>query len=309
MKYRSFLLVAATVVALILIEVTGSRLPSLTATRSALPLSLLLLCAGGLFAEVARKGLKESFRREFWREMSTGFIVGSVVSFAFGAISNQADEDRQARALRAENLAYVRSSLADPTGSRVYDGLDLRQQPLRGLDFRAGDPDGTTGPISFRLADLSGADLRSSDLTEADLRGSRLVEADLQGANLSGASFDEAKPCAFMEWKSQSTTLRGAKLMSANLTDARFERADLRGSNLNGADLTGAIISSADLRDTSLAYANLTDVILIDVDLRGADLSNAVLDNIRYARVVWPRNFQPPPQSGGGLSGGGGSCW
>ena len=103
--------------------------------------------------------------------------------------------------------------------------------------------------ISFREADLAGANLKNADLSGADLKMAHLS---------------------------------GAILINAILTEANLFMADLSGADLAMADLSGANLVGAILRE-----AKLTDAILVRAILNSADLSGAVLYRVDLYNVKW----------------------
>lgn len=138
--------------------------------------------------------------------------------------------------------------------------------------------DEASGPKAGRL-DLSGANLMGIRLASAQLAGSRLRGVCLQGAVLAGSDLRQAD-------------LRGADLRAANLSAANLRRADLRYADLRGAclltaDLTEVTATGADLREAQLPLANLQRALLRQADLRwakldGARLCDADLDGTRF---------------------------
>jgi uncharacterized protein YjbI with pentapeptide repeats len=79
-----------------------------------------------------------------------------------------------------------------------------------------------------KYADLSYTDCSKLSFREANLAGANLPWTDLTGANLSGAR------------------LIVANLTEANLTGANLSVADLTGANLSGANLEEANLSGAE---------------------------------------------------------------
>jgi uncharacterized protein YjbI with pentapeptide repeats len=145
-------------------------------------------------------------------------------------------------------------------------------------------------------ADLSGVHLRGANLAYINLSGANLREADMRGANLNGAHLLEAN--LFKADLRRAHLLRGVNLWNAILREADLRGAQLgsiagenEGAKLNSADLTeaklqGANLNSADLRWATLAGANLRGADMREADLRdtegadmsGADMTNANLD-------------------------------
>lgn len=146
-------------------------------------------------------------------------VTGAIV--AVGTIKGQAllDDAREDRALRLENLRFVRDhSAVDPYQPRPFGGLDLRGQHLRGLQL---------AHANFDDAQLEGAIFNNSNLSGASFNFARLDHADLVAADLS-------------ETEMKGTNLSGADLDRANLTGAIFDQAVLYRANLKTANLNGA---------------------------------------------------------------------
>jgi hypothetical protein len=165
-----------------------------------------------------------------WHEMPWWFselVIPTVVALvtgalvAWGTIKGQAllDDAREDRALRLENLRFVREhSTADPNQPRPFGGLDLQGQHLRGLQLAHANFDDANleGAVlngsnlhraSFQFARLRNADLTATDLTETNVEGTDLSRANLDRTNLAGAIMDQ-------------TALYGANLTTANLNGA-----------------------------------------------------------------------------------------
>jgi uncharacterized protein YjbI with pentapeptide repeats len=90
---------------------------------------------------------------------------------AVGTIKGQAllDDAREDRALRLENLRFVRDhSAVDPNAPRPFGGLDLSGQHLRGLQLANANFD----DANLKTANLNGASLRciSYDAASGGLR-------------------------------------------------------------------------------------------------------------------------------------------
>jgi hypothetical protein len=83
----------------------------------------------------------------------------------------------------------------------------------------------------------------------------------------------------------QTSYLRGASLVDANLRGADLRWVRLGSANLRGADLEGADLRDADLTDCDLGGANLT----------GARLAGTRLHGARSTETTrWPEGFHPP---------------
>ncbi|WP_341525763.1 pentapeptide repeat-containing protein [Nostoc sp. UHCC 0302] len=112
--------------------------------------------------------------------------------------------------------------------------------------------------LSFRDANLRGAELWNSNLwdtnlSRADLRGADLTLADLWNTNFSSADLRDARL--------RSTYLGYTNFSSADLRNADFWNADFSSANLSGANLSGADLSSAELWNADFRAANLEAVV------------------------------------------------
>lgn len=106
------------------------------------------------------------------------------------------------------------------------------------------------------------------DLTNADLRDGFFQLANMIEANLSGAKFDRAN-------------MAGAQLNDANLSNASFVYTNFSGAQFQGADLRGANFSNAWFNwawfaGAKLDGANFTGAHMIGAQLQGADLSKTI---------------------------------
>lgn len=95
--------------------------------------------------------------------------------------------------------------------------------------------------IDWRLAPLSGVELRGAQFRNANLEGAYLQRADLRESNFQGARLSNSSM--------QSADLREANLFGADLSFAHASEARLRGAQLRGAIFTNTDIRGADLRD------------------------------------------------------------
>ena len=99
-------------------------------------------------------------------------------------------------------------------------------------------------------ADLTLCDLRGAKFTKSILKNVRMRRADLSAMPLRDAAGE-------LTGRSWPSTLAGANLAGADLTDA-----DLRGVNLNGANMT----------DAKLTRTKLDGAIMKDVTLGATDI-------------------------------------
>lgn len=129
---------------------------------------------------------------------------------------------------------------------------------------------------SFRGADLTGSDFYEAEVDDANLEGACLFRADLSKASLlrakgREANFEEAECGANLS----AADLSGAKFARANLDRTRFAgailcEADFRFANFGrwgsceGADFTGANLTGARIPVNRLAQALNIDQVVAD---------------------------------------------
>jgi len=140
-------------------------------------------------------------------------------------------------------------------------GVDLQSSRLVGASLTQAD---------LRGARLKGANLSHANLTQADLRAGRIAISDedtrfsvlrhkveagqLDGANVTGAVLDRSRlddvsaaAADFSECSMRGTKLVGANLKNASLRGAMIDDVDVTGANLDSVDLTGAVLTRVDL--------------------------------------------------------------
>jgi len=154
--------------------------------------------------------------------------------------------------------------------------VSFRRAELRGANL---------GKSILRRANFSSADMREACLAGADLREAIFQNTDIEGAKFDGASLQEADLTRVTASGAsfERAVLAGARLAFAELDTANFGGATLKGAMLSGSNLTeaylgGAKLAGASLRDARMSRANLEKADLTECDLRNADLTQATLD-------------------------------
>lgn len=179
----------------------------------------------------------------------------------------------------------------------VLTGANFDRANLRGanlcntLCYRGGDSPGHL--VTFRHADLSGANLSGAYLYKADLskanlesahmaraalQKSVLMEANLTAAGLVNATLDYSK---LMRANLTRAVLTGASLRHTDCTQASFVSADLSQTKLGGAEFGKARMTRANLQQAELISARLTEADLEGAVLRQADMLEAVVTHSR----------------------------
>ena len=166
---------------------------------------------------------------------------------------------------------------------------DLSGCEMRGRIFRHLN---NASSFDFTDCDLRGADLsrvnfdkHSRDIT---FRG-----ADLRGANVWGATFDR---CDLMDANLENIENRDSAQWDDNPPrNQDFRNANFRDANLNRRNFAGCDLSGADLRGANLCFANFSGAILRDadlrscktmqLDLRGTDLSGSDLRGLKFGHA------------------------
>lgn len=133
-------------------------------------------------------------------------------------------------------------------GRIVNEAMAEAFRGVRHFGGSVGQESEPVGPMRYKGARFSGAQLEHTDLTDAkmdnrtrfegaDLRFASFVDADLRGADLRGADLSYSD---FTDAKFNGADLRGAKLSRGTYIDADFRDADLHGADLSMSDLTDA---------------------------------------------------------------------
>jgi len=117
-------------------------------------------------------------------------------------------------------------------------------------------------------------------LQDGTLKGAKLVFANLQGASLGDANLQGVYLIA--------ANLEGAVLCDANLEEAYVTFADLKGADLRRTNLQGAYLSGAKLQGADLWHSNLQGATLEGAKLQDANLAFANLQEADLGEA----NFQ-----------------
>lgn len=152
---------------------------------------------------------------------------------------------------------------------------------------------------TWRVRDLSQADLRGMNLERAAFDWTNLSQANLFQARLRRAGLNSATLVKANLGETDLTQAEcgWADFSQANLRKATLYQAVLNQANLSGADLSEADLSQANLRSANLNGSDLSRAKLHRADLRQADLSRATLDQANLTqtvydeRTIWPAGF------------------
>ena len=220
-------------------------------------------------------------KRDAWRSLSDAERLAAETSPTVGIGSLRK---------RAPDVQAALGALSKTDKLKLPDGRPFRAD-LRDVDLQGAE----LGRALLQRALFSGAHLDYADARTRDAVAN-LEGADFQGATLFGAHLDRAKLAGAVFRTplradntlrtEQTTDLRNAHLVGADLSEASFVAANLQGAELRRARLVGADLGEADLRGARLEGANLT----------GADLTLAVLTGATYDKdTKWPAGFYAPP--------------
>jgi hypothetical protein len=164
------------------------------------------------------------------------------------------------------NLQTLRSRWSTPKRQRLLDKLFGQRCFADFFSPEDENPEDPTLIKDVRAADLAGRDLHDLMLTNADVRWTDFSEARIQGTfqhvNLAQANFARA-------------VLTGCRFWKARAISAAFDRTAMLKVSFDASSLFGA----------SLRAAQLTEVAFVDTDLRGADFSGALLQGCVLERV------------------------
>jgi uncharacterized protein YjbI with pentapeptide repeats len=220
-------------------------------------------------------------KRDAWMSMSDEKKLAAETSRAVGIGSlRKRSPDVQA----ALGALGKRSKLKLPDGRPFR--ADLRDVDLQGAEL---------GRAQLQRAIFSGAHLDYADSRTRDTNAN-FEGADFQGATLFGAHLDRAVLTDAIF--STPTEPDGARRTSqtTDLRNAHFVRADLSGAKFQAADLRNAELRNAKLRNADLAEADLRGAHLEGSDLSGADLTLANLKGATYDKdTKWPSGFWVAP--------------
>jgi uncharacterized protein YjbI with pentapeptide repeats len=207
-----------------------------------------------------------SVKWEIWRNSVVEVFFGAVViGGAFFIIGRHFGriEHRQSEIL--ENVRFIRStSSSDHTAARPFEGFDLSNQKLNGLDLYGASFDLTTlhetqmnrsvltGSSFSGAKSSTGLQITRSDLVRANFSSAKIENSDFTYSDLSSADFSFAN-------------LTGSKLLKANLTLTNFYRANLTRVTFGNSALGAPYfqntyffktnISGADFRQADLRFA------------------------------------------------------
>jgi uncharacterized protein YjbI with pentapeptide repeats len=141
----------------------------------------------------------------------------------------------------------------------------------------------TFAKANLTKADLSSATLAGCDFSGASLEGTKFDFSDLEDCNFDWASLKEGSDYSikYEEWLPTRTSMVGANLQRAtlsnsDLTGARFDQSDLTDSDLSNARLQNTQFARAKLQRTkglhnrSIVKADLTHTTLIEINLQAS---------------------------------------
>lgn len=151
---------------------------------------------------------------------------------------------------------------------KKLDGMDLAGADLEEMDLSG---------QSMVGAKLAKAKLMRCNLTGVDLSGADLHEADLSFAVLKESTLTRA---ALTKVVGREADLRGAKGVSADLSDGDFSRARFDDAHLPGLDLSRTTLGGAQFTAAKLPKVRLFDAHGQNVRFDGADLTEARADDV-----------------------------
>ena len=145
------------------------------------------------------------------------------------------------------------------TEGAVFDGASMRRVDLTGSSF--GDKDGEGAGVSFKHADMEGANLSALFYPNADMTG----------ASLRNSTCDDEYGVYFVPDRIKGLDLRNARWNGGHL--CLDSGADFSGGHFTNMScfVSGDVVSNADLRDSFVA-----DTVCEGCDMRGARVSEQV---------------------------------
>ncbi len=166
---------------------------------------------------------------EVGRDVGIALLTGAVIAGVIYYSEQRREDERSLQALRVANLIFVRSALADPDGTRRFDGLDLAGVRLDGLS----GPNAAFGGSNLRGASLLRVDLTSAEFYETDLR-----DAKIGAARIVASSFLNAR-------------MSGAAMVSVDLTNTEMQNVDLDNVTFQQVNLSGTIFLMSQLHNVT----------------------------------------------------------
>ncbi|MEM7227461.1 MAG: pentapeptide repeat-containing protein [Planctomycetota bacterium] len=165
------------------------------------------------------------------------------------------------------------------------EGADFSDAILRNARFGAA----ILSHASFRGADLTDAqfvraDLRSTEFTQATLNDAHFLacdfcDADFRGASLENTIMNQGK-YARANFSDVDLSVVETQFRGHDMTAAVSHRTDLTGKSFVGARLVSADLTDAILRDAHFSRADLTDANLDGADLTGITVIGASLSGV-----------------------------
>jgi len=143
----------------------------------------------------------------------------------------------------------------------------IRRNERRRVLLQVGSLSNEFALDAIRLARTEGW-LEDGSLNQLDYERAKLVDADLHNARMQG--------CA----------LNFSDLRRSNLTYANLSGADLTGANLEDVDLRWANLTGAKLSWANLRYAQLDGAILDDVEAEFSTIDKELEDHPKFNRAV-----------------------
>ncbi len=127
-----------------------------------------------------------------------------------------------------------------------------------------------------------------------DLIRARLESLKDIAAGRNDPSIDDQAGTEFLMAKLIHANLSNARMSGADLCRARLIGANLSGADLSKADLMGANLCKADLSGANLSESRLIFSYLMGTNLSGANLHKADLKEAKYDQTtIWPEGFDP----------------
>jgi uncharacterized protein YjbI with pentapeptide repeats len=216
-----------------------------------------------------------------------------------------------------ENIDFSRRQLQKSTFNKAN---------LKGANFKG---IGNFQMLSFKNADLSGADFSNTSINQVDFSGANLSNANFNNSHCINCRFDSANltNATFRQTTLYKTSFDSAELKSIEFTIAVWSEVDLSGArNVNhaqlyaevkknpsgvgdiiydyngcaigaaksicrGMDLSGHKFFAKQLSETDFSRANLANVDFSLTRLLNSNFTGVNLSNAIFGKHVWQTNF------------------